>query len=710
MRRQAGGGMAGVAFGFAPWIAYWVLAGAGAPRAAVLAGLALAAGLGGWHLGRGRRRPIEWTAAGFFAVHAAVTVGLGSPILARHDALLSSGALAAMAWGSVALGLPFTLVYARESWPRDYWEAPLFRRTNTILSAAWAGIFTVNASLGAASAAWPGSRLLLAAVLPQVTIAAGIACSIVFPRWYPRHRAAREIAARDPFPWAPPAFARPPGPEGAGHDVIVVGAGIGGLTAAALLAARGLRVLVLEQHYLAGGFCTSWPRSVRRGERVLRFVFDAGVHDVSGLGERGPVRHLLRSLGIEDTLAWGRVGHEYVLSGERFRVPERVDDLVRALGDRFPHERTGIEAFFREMAAVYREMYADAHLTGGVPTPPRTVEAMLAYPAGHPHAFRWMHVPFSAMLGAHVRDERLRTLLSMLGGYLSAEPGALSVAAMAPIFGYYFDGGYYPLGGSQTLADALAGVIRSRGGEVRLRTPVERIVVERGQVAGVVADARLERARAVISNADVRRTFVDLVGREHLPPAFARHVEALRPSTSAFVVFLGLDTTFDAAPLTLVAGRRLGIAIPSLVDPSLAPPGHSSMTLTTFVPPLGGQDWERKRPGYARAKRDLGDALIARAEEVFPGLSRHIVYRQEGSPATFARYAWTTGGAIYGPASGPWQPPARSPIEGLVLAGAGTFPGAGVEAVVISGTLAADALYAAARGTTETRGSSRRAA
>ncbi len=88
----------------------------------------------------------------------------------------------------------------------------------------------------------------------------------------------------------------------------------------------------------------------------------------------------------------------------------------------------------------------------------------------------------------------------------------------------------------------------------------------------------------------------------------------------------------------------------------------------------------------------MGDSLIALAEHTLPGLSEHIVYRQDGSPATFARYAWTTGGAIYGPALGQWRPPAKSPVERLVLAGAGVFPGAGVEAVVISGTLAADAL------------------
>ena len=472
-------------------------------------------------------------------------------------------------------------------------------------------------------------------------------------------------------------------------------------------------MLVLEQHYLAGGFCTSWPRIVRRGDRRLRYVFDAGVHDVSGLGERGAVRHLLRQLGLEDTLEWRRVTHEYVLPGLRAKIPHRVEDLVALLGSHFPAERAAIASFFSEMEAVYREMYADVHLTGGVPTPPPTVDAMLAYPALHPHAFRWMHVPFGALLDRYFRDPRLKEFLSVLSGYLSDDPGALTVFAMAPIFGYYFDGGYYPAGGSQALADALAGVIRSHGGEIRLRTAVQRIVVDNGRAVGVVSgEGRLDRAAAIVSNADVRRTFLDLVGRGQLPRDFTRRVEGLRPSTSAFIVFLGVDYVPDVEPITMLAagGRRLGIAIPSKVDPSLAPPGHSSMSLITLTPPIADGAWTRKASGYSVRKRSLGDALVAEAEQALPGLGGHIVYRQEGSPATFARYAWTTGGAIYGAGVGQWQPPIKSPVEGLVLAGAGVFPGAGVEAVVISGTLAADAIRPVTQQTLEGNPRSLRAA
>ncbi len=687
-------GVIGILLGFLPWMVFWALSGAGlgSPGAA---GLAAALGICGWRLTRGGPKAMEVVALLFFGSRALGEVALGPGRLRALDPLLGSALLAAMAWATLLLGSPFTAQYAREDWPPEYWDAPLFQRINAVLTALWGTVFTINAGLGAASLAYPAGRLWLVAILPQGAIVAAAAASILIPRRYPRRWAAREIAAGDPHPWPAPTFGAARSQEKGWHDVIVVGAGIGGLTAGALLAKRGLRVLVLEQHYLPGGFCTSWPRVARRGDLRLRYVFDAGVHDVSGLGSRGPVRHLLRQLDLEGRLDWRRVTHEYLLPGLRLKVPHRAGEFVAALGGRFPHERERIAAFFAEMEAVYRELYADTRLTGGVPCPPRTVETLLAWPSAHPHAFRWMNVPFGAMLDGYFRDARLKQFLSVLTGYLTDDPGVLTVGAMAPIFGYYFDGGYYPARGSQALADALVGAIEANGGQVRLRAAVSGIVVERGRAAGVtLASGEVLRAQAIVSNADARRTFLDLVGPERLPADFVRRLEALQPSPSAFVVFLGVDYVPDVEPLTIVGGSSggFGIAIPSKVDPSLAPPGHSSVSLITLLPPTTREAWDRKAPGYGERKRRAGDALIALAEEALPGLRDHIVYRQDGSPATFARYAWTTGGAIYGPAAGPWRPPAKSPVERLVLAGAGVFPGAGVEAVVISGTLAADAL------------------
>lgn len=119
----------------------------------------------------------------------------------------------------------------------------------------------------------------------------------------------------------------------------------------------------------------------------------------------------------------------------------------------------------------------------------------------------------------------------------------------------------------------------------------------------------------------------------------------------------------------------------------------SNQEAKTWFPDQDGDDWKewRRSGDYAARKQALGDRMIAAAETVMPGLSQHIVYRTDASPVTYARYDWSSTGAIYG-ASGPGRlKGAKSPLCNLVIAGGGNA-GAGVEAVVISGAEAAEAL------------------
>lgn len=544
-------------------------------------------------------------------------------------------------------------------------------------------------------AALPDASTFLSVLFPLVAVVLGLAAAVLLFLWLRRWGVGQYLAQREEYRWAAPVFSthRPAAPTQ--HDIIVIGSGIGGLTAGALLAQRGLKVAVFEQHFLAGGFCTSWERIVRRGSERWRYVFDAGVHDISGLGDRGSVRNVLRRLGVEDRLDWRRVGHEYHLPGSHIKIPEGADGFADALAEKFPAERAAIRAFFTRMRAVYREMYADVEKTGGVPRPPDNVDDLIAWPGAHPHAFRWMHVPFNKMLNRHFRSARLKEFLSVLTGYLGDDARALTVGAMAPIFGYYFDGGYYPAGGTQELADVLVGVIEEHGGRVHLRAPVGRILIGQQRATGVeLANGEQHGAHAVISNADMRRTFFDLVGREHLPADFAARVEGSQASTSAFMVFLGVDFVPDIEPLVTVRADEnsfVAICTPSRVDASLAPPGHSSIALITLIPQGEAPSWDRRAPDYRARKRARGDAMIELAERVVPGLRGRIVFREDGSPATMGRYAWTSAGSIYGPAQGQWHPQMKTPLERLYVAGANTFCG-GIEAVMISGALTADAI------------------
>jgi len=274
---------------------------------------------------------------------------------------------------------------------------------------------------------------------------------------------------------------------------------------------------------------------------------------------------------------------------------------------------------------------------------------------------------------------------------------------MVPLFGYYFHGGYYPVGGSQKLADVLVAAIKRRGGEVHLMARVEKILVEDGRAAGLkLANGDRISARAVVSNADFKRTFGELVDPAELPAAFRQRIAAAAPAPSAFMVHLGVDYVPDVRPAIHVHGPDgIGVEVLSKVDPSAAPAGHATVALIRLLKHEEARTWFPGEPSedsawrlsntYSERKREMADAMIAAAETVLPGLREHIVHRSEASPATYARYDLCSAGAIYGVERAARLRGAKSPIPGLVVAGAATH-GPGVEAVVISGARAAEAL------------------
>ncbi|GFE51620.1 amine oxidase [Roseobacter cerasinus] len=524
-------------------------------------------------------------------------------------------------------------------------------------------------------------------------------------------RQIRRLAAGDPhLRWDPPEFTGQKSDTAC--DVLVIGAGLGGLTAAAFCARAGLSVRVVEQHSVVGGFAHTWLRRARdpqTGQRLL-FRFDSGVHDISGTQPGGPVAEVLARLGVADRLHWIPTRRRCTIAGRTLDMPRRWPDYVAMLQQLFPGEHVAITGFCAAVRTLHAAMYQTGDQSGAIPGQPRSATEMAQFAADHPLAAQWLRRPWLEFLTRHGLSEAASHWVNELAGYVTDQAETQSVARMIPLFGYYMHGGAYPRGGSGAVSAALRDALQHAGGEVLLKNTVTGVAVRedapaevsirsgQGQVQGITA-------RAVIANSDIGPLLTQLINDPTRDWAPLRRAAVLQPSCSAFGLCLGLRGALDIPPILThqSAQGSLHLVAPSVLDSSAAPPGYATLELMTLVSaaqaagwfPTGREDQRfaeyRKSDAYRDTKAAQARHLLDIARDVIPDLDDRIVFHCSSSPLTYHRYAATPGGAIYGGSLAGSVLPTMLPVRGLVLAGSATH-GPGVEAAMISGARAAQAL------------------
>jgi all-trans-retinol 13,14-reductase len=234
-------------------------------------------------------------------------------------------------------------------------------------------------------------------------------------------------------------------------------------------------------------------------------------------------------------------------------------------------------------------------------------------------------------------------------------------------------------------------VIKSYGGEVLVNHKVDKILIEDKKVKGVKVGDKTFRSPIVVSNANAQTTFTEHIGLENLDRDFIQYIKGLKMSPSCFMVFLGIDMDLSNYP-TIINNmdEYFGIVINSNADPGLAPKDKASISILTRA------DYrefpERGTEEYSKMKREMAQMLIQKAEKVIPDLRKHIIVQDAATPKTLERYTSMPQGALYAfdQSIGVKRPYFKTPIKGLYLASASTFPGGGIEAVVISGTICAN--------------------
>ena len=670
-------GMVYIFVSFIPWIAYWILCGMRSPIGIVV-GLMFTFVLLFPQIIRKNLNIMDIASFAYFSVAFFGWYILNIGIFVVMSGFLGYFVLLLMATISLVIGKPYTLQVSKRDYPEVYWDNPFFIRINALITLVWAVIYLVNALL---FIVLPN---LLNVVLSNAIIVLGIILSIIIPGNIPSYYATKEFRKYD---WKVPLDIRKHKGENE-FDIIVVGAGIGGLSCASLLAKRGYKVLVLEQHYLVGGYCSSFERK--------SFIFNTGVENVSGLWSNGPVTYLLRELGLDKEELFVKNRERYIFNGEIIDIPNNYWDYAEYLAKKFPDEQNNIYSFFKDAWEAYHELYSDNRY--GIPLPEFLIvklygkKALLEYPKKHPHSYKWLNKTFKAILDEYFKNEEIKKLLTALIGYIGTKPEKTNaLSGLTACLSYYMHGGYFTKGGAQKFSDALKDIIEKYGGKVLLKHKVEKILIENGKVYGVQVGNKVFKAPIVVANANAKLVFLKLIDEKHLEKSFIDYIKGLKMSPSAFMVFLGVDMDLSSYP-TIITNLDEGfdIVINSNADPNLAPPGKATVTIITLA---NYRDFPNQNTkDYLKKKREFMEVYIKKAEKIIPELSKHIVFKDAATPKTFERYTLIPEGAIYSfdQSIGNKRPFFKTPIKGLYLVGASTFPGGGIEAVIISGIICAN--------------------
>jgi phytoene dehydrogenase-like protein len=481
---------------------------------------------------------------------------------------------------------------------------------------------------------------------------------------------------------------------GADYDAVIVGGGIGGLVCGTQLVQRSKRTLIVERSTQPGGCCSSFTQK--------GFTFDVAVHHISGCGRLSIVGSCLRALGIECEFVRLDPMDTLVFPSWSLPVPTRLDAFAALLAERFPRERAGIDAFFDEIVKLYR--------------------ALLDERRESPTLVRYQDLTFAEMLDGFFDDPRLKLGLSGQWGYLGSPPQELSAVGMCQmIVNYWRDGAYYPRGGTQAFADAIAAKFVAGGGDLLVSTAVRDVLVDGTRAVGVrLADGREIAAGAVVSNVDPAQTFFRLLDGA-VDAAYAERLRSLRVSAPFVLLYLGVSARCDPARLARgfyffseeLGGPWLYVSSPTQIEPSMAPPGCHTMTIVASLAP------EEEAAGDWRAVQETKVRdVLDRIEDFVPGLRRHVEVMTVAHPPSGAERTSNFCGAPYGWAVIPEQAGMRrlaheTPIDDLYLTGHWTIPGPGVCAVVASGWRVANRIAArepaASRGITRRTGTTARA-
>lgn len=498
------------------------------------------------------------------------------------------------------------------------------------------------------------------------------------------------------------------------YDIVVIGAGMGGLTAAALLSKAGYSVCVLEKEPHAGGYLAGFRRK--------DFRFDTAIHWLNQCAPGGMANRIFEFLGNDYPRAipqrrirrYKGDGYDYLLTNE-------PDKLKEQWQQEFPEDKEGIEHFFAAAKKIGQAFANFNHVFRSEET--MTVSERLAN--------KWNLLRFAVAFIPYLKYTGEKGMQKGLARFFTSEKLKKVFAAdgeilscLVPIgWAYYGDFQSPPHGGGQVLPEWLVHLIRYYNNELHFRCQVQQIMLDEKVCKGVIVEQRGKQyeisSRYVIAACDVETLYEKMLPDNIIKPAFLKKLQDAELYSSSVTVSIALDCLPAALgfneELVHIAAKgvsleecncgdpektEISILAPSFRDPSLAPEGKG--TLTLFMPAYfhSNGEWQTEKDtagnyvrgvAYKLLKNKIAEVLIRRVEaEVAPGLRSHILFYDVATPVTHLRYTGNKNGTMMGAKPGRKNMQSKvahyqTPVANLLLGGHWAELGGGVPIAVKAG-------------------------